>query len=95
MISPTVGRVVWFWSGHEWRALQPEAALIVFVHSDIMVNLAIFDLAGRFRNRTRVELYQGEGDRPEDAFCEWIRDERALPAKPFPKLAAAHAGPVK
>ena len=72
MIKPTIGRVVWFWPYSREAITQPLAALIAWVHSDAVVNLAIFDVNGQATNRTSVPLYQGEGDRPASDFCEWM-----------------------
>ncbi len=72
MITPTVGRVVWFYQAGIPERIQPQAALIAFVHSDSLVNLAVFDANGVAEHRTSVLLYQGEGDRPESEFCEWM-----------------------
>jgi hypothetical protein len=72
MIKPTIGRVVWFWPPTVTAATQPEAALIAWVHSDTMVNLAVFDANGVAYNRTSVHLYQGGVNRPEGDYCEWM-----------------------
>lgn len=73
MIKPTIGRVVWFWPDSAFtRCTQPQAALIAWVHSDSVVNLAIFDANGKSSNRTGVPLFQGEGNRPESHYCEWM-----------------------
>jgi len=56
MITPTVGRVVWF-----YRDGVQHAAIIAKVWNDRMVNLAVFDEAGRASNQTSVPLVQ-EGD---------------------------------
>ncbi len=70
MIKPTIGRVVWFYP--EDGMLQPYAALIAYVWSDVMVNLAFFDTDGIAHNATSVQLYQGEDFKPSCFYCEWM-----------------------
>lgn len=83
MIKPTVGRVVWFWI-HGAPQLeskqQPYAAIITYVHSDTMVNIATFDHTGQAHYATSIALYQGEGERPKYQHCEWMpyQKEKAL-----------------
>jgi len=72
MIKPTIGRVVWFWPHGLNPGTQPQAALIAYVHSDTMVNLAVFDPEGEAHSRTSVWLYQGAGEIPDGAYCEWM-----------------------
>lgn len=88
MITPTVGRKVWYRpsaydktgpipmvSGHG----KPLDATVVDVHGDRMVNLVIFDSYGKQFNKTSVTLIQ-EGDaKPVDkdgneigGYCEWM-----------------------
>lgn len=71
MISPTVGRVVWYWNNPQTQK-QPNAAIVAFVHTDTMVNLAVFDNLGIATSLSSVYLYQGEGERPTRNFCEWM-----------------------
>jgi len=58
MIRPTIGRCVWY----REAALSDQFcdAHIVYVHSDEVVNLAVFDRYGHFHSRTSVRLTQGE-----------------------------------
>lgn len=76
MIKPTIGRVVWFHpspSSDTPTSDQPNAAIITYVHSDIMVNLAIFDANGFAGRQTSVFLYQGEEtERPASNYAEWM-----------------------
>jgi hypothetical protein len=80
MIKPTIGRVVWFWpslgcelSGfvHQDKS-QPCAALVVYVHSDIMVNLHAIDQVGVGHAMSSVRLIQEGEPRPAENFCEWM-----------------------
>lgn len=84
MIKPTIGRVVWFWEKGYIEgnlAPQPEAALIVYVHSDACVNLCVLDHNGVPKSRTSVPLYHGEGDRPAWMHCEWMPYQKGQAAK--------------
>jgi hypothetical protein len=85
LIKPTVGRVVWYRPGQagELHTGQPFAAIIAYVHSDTLVNLAIFDHNGRMSEpaQTAIPLYQGEGERPATAYCEWMPYQQGQAAK--------------
>lgn len=73
LIKPTIGRVVWFWPAFpDGSAVQPYAAIITWVHSDSLVNLAVFLADGDATSATSVPLYPGERDKPEGAYCEWM-----------------------
>ena len=76
VITPTIGRIVWFWENVETRDLehaQPEAAVVTYVHSDRCVNLTVFDHNGFPRSVTSVELRQpGDQTFPQGFFCEWM-----------------------
>ena len=85
LITPTVGRVVWFYPNGLRDVLtnaQPHAALVTYVHGDRMVNLAIFNADGVSYNRTSVVLVQ-EGDNNPDswAFCCWMPYQAAQAKK--------------
>lgn len=80
MISPTVGRVVWFtpsitpepgFTLHD-RA-KPCAAMVAYVWSDRMVNLVVFDSNGVPFSKTSVTLLQDDDPKPElGYFCSWM-----------------------
>lgn len=67
IISPTPGRVVWFFyrggkdTFHAPSADQPCAAIVAHVWGDRMVNLGVFDADGISHSFTSVTLVQ-EGD---------------------------------
>lgn len=87
MITPTVGRVVWFHplkapddlakfaQAHDGR---PMAAIIANVWSDTCVNLAVIDPNGVMHQRTSVFLYQGDGDKPSCGYAEWMPYQKAV-----------------
>lgn len=73
MIQPTIGRVVWFRPNGMSEKEQAHAALITFVHSDTVVNLAVFGPNGIPYAKTSVYLKQSQYEL--DAFmdyCEWM-----------------------
>lgn len=82
IIKPTIGRVVWFWVGAEAPdQKQPYAALVAHVHSDSMVNLAVFDGNGCAFNKTSVPLVQEGELAPSGMYCEWMPYQRGQAAK--------------
>ncbi len=76
MISPSIGRIVWFWPAKEAdapEAEQPNAALVVYVWGDRMVNLVVFDSNGNSRGETSVTLLQDD-DAPNACgrYASWM-----------------------
>jgi len=82
MIKPTIGRVVWYWDDVT-RQSQPNPALICYVHSDTMINLAVFDPNGVALSKTSVYLYSGDAnvERPAHHFAEWMPYQKGQAAK--------------
>ena len=77
MIKPTIGRVVWFQPAKpadQPLRDQPFAALITYVWSDHMVNLAAFDQNGVPFAATSVTLIQEEDDTypAYGNFAQWM-----------------------
>jgi hypothetical protein len=80
IISPTVGRVVWYTpvdNDEPERVVdhgdQPFAAIVTYVHNDRMVNLAVFGHNGVAQPRTSVQLVQEGDDKPSGTpYCEWM-----------------------
>jgi hypothetical protein len=91
MIEPTIGRVVWFWPPKDRETRVPRfsildvekpcSAQIAFVHFSGLLNLVVADHAGQSWGFERVELYQGEGERPFERFCEWMPYQKGQAAK--------------
>lgn len=91
MITPTVGRVVWFHpsinTGEAGFAYhgggQPLAAIIAHVQGDRMVNLTVFDSNGVPHGRTSVRLLQGDEPHtpPNGYYCEWMPYQKGQAAK--------------
>jgi hypothetical protein len=89
MITPTIGRVVWYYpalptfDGHPDPEGQPLAAHIAHVWGDRMVNLMVIDANGEIYNKTSVTLVQ-EGDlAPVEwgRYCEWMPYQKGQAAK--------------
>jgi hypothetical protein len=87
MIKLTVGRVVWYYPGEGDAPIehgdQPLAALIAYVWSDRMVNLAVFDADGRAHNRMSVILVQDDNDKVSGAegYATWLPYQKGQAAK--------------
>lgn len=77
MITPTVGRIVYFWpaDGENFYHEAPLAAIITKVWSNLSVNLAIFTPDGGLMHNVPQQVYlrQPGTNRPvEDRYCEWM-----------------------
>lgn len=91
VITPTVGRVVHFYPGDYDPDLAyaktsyrgPLTALVTYVHSPRLVNLAVFSANGGHHARTSVQLVQPEDEVPTGSHCAWM---------PFQKEMAAATG---
>lgn len=85
MITPTVGRVVWY---YEHGAVdgepktRPCAAIIAYVHFDTMINIAYFDHNGYAKCAQSVQLLQDD-DRMSNhnPFCCWMPYQKGQAAK--------------
>lgn len=85
-IKPTVGRVVLFHASPESPlelrnappSDQPNAAIIVYVHTDRLVNLVVFDAHGTPRGYVGVPLIQDGDPCPRDFYCEWMPYQKAV-----------------
>lgn len=71
-ITPTVGRVVWYWRSPKAEQKQPFAASVSYVHDDRTVNLSYVTHEGMQAARKRVTLVQPGDDEPTADFCEWM-----------------------
>jgi hypothetical protein len=82
MISPTVGRVVWFYryvtgQGHK----GPLAAHVACVHSESMVTLMVIDEGGNPRPQGSVLLLQDDQPAPGYDYCTWMPYQKGQAAK--------------
>jgi hypothetical protein len=80
MITPTVGRVVWFRERDD-RGMQPYAAIIAYVHSDTKVNLMVIEPDGTTWGCENVELLQDNYNAADDVWCEWMPYQKGQAAK--------------
>lgn len=92
IITPTVGRVVWYWPDmHDTHTLgiaynpgcgQPVAATIAYVWSDRMVNISYVDHDGVSWARTSVTLAQ-DGDivGRSSGYAQWMPYQKGQAAK--------------
>jgi hypothetical protein len=82
MITPTVGRVVWVRNRSGSIDLkQPEKADIVYVHSDICVNVAGYDANGTPFVLTSLTFDQGQSIDPTWPRAEWMPYQKGQAAK--------------
>ena len=69
MIKPTVGRILWYFSGGEY--CPEKAAIVTGVHGDRMVNLCVFDDSGAVPHPS-IWLVQPNDERPTGEYCSWM-----------------------
>lgn len=84
MISPTVGRVVWYYPDGKSQldaGRQPCAALVAYVHDDRCINIGYVDSNGVSGNVTSVQLVQDGDTVPEYGFCAWMPYQLGQAAK--------------
>lgn len=80
MISPSVGRVVWYWPNGTGADAQPWAAMVSKVHSDRSINIGGFDPSGQPFARTSVPLLQDD-EGSIDACASWMPYQKGQAAK--------------
>jgi hypothetical protein len=86
VITPTIGRVVWYWpaSAEPLQIIeptQPFKADIVCVHADGTINLAGYDHGGAPFAESHCPLWEGEGARPEGSCWQWMPYQKGQAAK--------------
>lgn len=86
MISPTVGRKVWYTPAPgdphcNKLGAQPMDATVVFVHSDRMVNVAVFDHCGIAHAYPSVPLLQEGEATPTGHYAEWMPYQKGQAAR--------------
>lgn len=88
VITPTPGRIVWYWpafiDGIPSMQGQPLAAIVATVHDDRRVNLSVIDSYGNHHARTNVYLNQPDEERPIPGsfnFAEWMPYQKGQAAK--------------
>ena len=94
IIKPTIGRVVHYYTNSSGRDVvqhddtEPMAAIITYVWSDDMVNLAVFDHNGNAHSMTSITLRQPDRPVPMYEHCAWMPYQIGQ-AKKTEELAAA------
>ena len=83
MIKPTIGRVVWYYPENAQLSDQPFPALVCYVHSDEIINVAGFDANGLQFAKTSVPLIQDEAKYREqkNRFACWMPYQKAQAEK--------------
>jgi hypothetical protein len=75
MISPSIGRIVWLYLRGKTQLQakeQPHAAIVAYVHSDTLINVAYFDSNGLHQRAAGVRLLQEGEEAPGTPFCAWM-----------------------
>src|SRR5260370_1332722 len=86
MITPTVGRVVYFRRGEGAKSRmnilgdQPCRADVLFVHPDGKVNLHVIDHRGVGHLLEKVPLIQDEPPPANGSYCEWMQYQKDVAA---------------
>lgn len=85
MITPTIGRIVWFTPAKGDADLdfggQKLPGVVSYVHSDGMVNLAVFNSNGASFGRTSVKLLQDDEVGSESGYyAEWMPYQKQVAA---------------
>lgn len=87
MIKPSNGRIVWFTpsaqtASSDFAPGSQLAAIVAHVHSDRLVNLAVFDANGVPHSRTSVPLLQDDDVAPAYGYyAEWMPFQKGQAAK--------------
>jgi hypothetical protein len=86
MITPTIGRIVWFHPGEKSpypkQNDQPHAAIIVDVQSPSVVNLTVCAPSGdTYAARGVLLLQDGETPPSGESYAEWMPYQKAQAAK--------------
>ena len=83
MITPTIGRVVWYHPVDASGATpeQPYPALISYVHSDTLINVGGFTANGVPFAATSVSLVQDGASAVGGSWAEWIPYQKGQAAK--------------
>lgn len=82
MITPTIGRVVWFYPAGVAHTAQPFPALISYVWNDSLINVGGFDANGVPFAATSVFLNgEGYGNPGGGAWATWMPYQKGQAAK--------------
>jgi hypothetical protein len=84
MITPTIGRIVWFTPASGSMVShrdQPLAAIVAYVWNDHLINIAYWDANGAFNSATSVPLVQDDDSLPASFYCVWMPYQKGQAAK--------------
>lgn len=86
VITPTVGRKVWFWpdGNSRYSVFNPSVpcdATVIYPWGDRCVNLSVRDHAGNVHIETSVTLVQGDETAPPHAHATWMPYQKGQAAK--------------
>jgi hypothetical protein len=82
MITPTVGRIVWVHRVHGSEDIkQPEAGIILYVHSDRLINVEGWSASGHPFALLNLHLVQDDERKPEGNFACWMPYQKGQAAK--------------
>jgi len=85
-MKPTIGRIVLF---HPTPGIT-RAAIVAYVHSDTMVNVAVFDNNGETFGQTSVQLVAPGQPTPEfGMYCEWPAHPVEQASKPVESVGVS------
>jgi len=92
VITPTVGRIVWYWprvNDGDPRSEQPFAAIVAYVFDDRTISIAAFDHVGTVEAHNGIQLAQ-EGDPvpTHGDYAEWMPYQLGQAKKHEPEKAA-------
>jgi hypothetical protein len=71
MIQPTIGRVIWFYPTADSSG-QAQAAFVIYVHGDRMINVAGFNHYGTAFSQNSCQLVQEGDSEPTGAHARWM-----------------------
>lgn len=92
IITPTPGRIVWVYRPADTLdATQPEAAVVTYVHSDHLINVAGWNANGTPFSYTSLTLVQPDEPKPAGNFAAWMPYQKGQAAKTEAAEAAARS----
>lgn len=87
MITPTVGRVVWYYGPGHREGDQPQLAIITYVWSDTCINIALWTAEGCpvIPPPTSIQLVQDDAEKPSYGghYCTWMPYQREMAARGY------------
>lgn len=92
MMTPTVGRIVWFRGYGTIPEAQALPAMITYVHNDRLVNLARWTPFGDpLPGESKVVLVQEGDPEPDGQFCHWMPYQKAVAKGEIPPTLHAES----